>query len=94
LAHWPPYLALAWTMMAPLDADSRLDDAISDTLAKARESGRRVVRRLPTPSLTVADAVRADISRALDRFTSDVIAKMVVIGALLRRATGAKSDGE
>jgi len=94
LAHWPPYLALAWTMMAPLDADSRLDDAISDTLAKARESGRRVVRRLPTPSLTIADAVRAEISRALDRFTSDVIAKMVVIGALLRRATGAKSDGE
>jgi hypothetical protein len=94
LAHWPPYLALAWTMMAPLDADSRLDDAISDTLAKARESGRRVVRRLPTPSLTIANAVRAEISRALDRFTSDVIAKMVVIGALLRRATGAKYDGE
>jgi hypothetical protein len=44
--------------------------------------------------LTVADAVRADISRALDRFTSEVVAKMVVIGALLRRATGAKSDGE
>jgi hypothetical protein len=94
LAHWPPYLALAWTLMAPLDADSRLDDAISDTLAKARESGRRVVRRLPTPSLTIANAVRAEISRALDRFTSDVIAKMVVIGALLRRATGAKYDGE
>jgi hypothetical protein len=94
LAHWPPYLALAWTLMAPLDADSRLDDVISDTLAKARESGRRVVRRLPTPSLTIANAVRAEISRALDRFTSDVIAKMVVIGALLRRATGAKYDGE
>jgi hypothetical protein len=94
LAHWPPYLALAWTLMAPLDADSRLDDAISDTLAKARESGRRMVRRLPTPSLTIANAVQAEISRALDRFTSDVIAKMVVIGALLRRATGAKYDGE
>ena len=26
LAHWPPYLALAWTMIAPLDADTRLDD--------------------------------------------------------------------
>jgi hypothetical protein len=94
LAHWPPYLALAWMMIAPLDADTRLDDTISDTLAKARESGRRLVRRLPTPSLTVASAVRADISRALDCFTNDVIAKMVVIGALLRRATGAKYDGE
>src|SRR5258708_6309915 len=24
LAHWPPYLALAWTIVAPLDADGRL----------------------------------------------------------------------
>jgi hypothetical protein len=88
LAHWPPYLALAWTMIAPLDADTRLDNAILDVLAKARESGRRVVARLPTPRLTLAHAVRADVSHALDCFTSDLIAKMVVIGALLRRATG------
>ncbi len=94
LAHWPPYLALAWTMIAPLDADTRLDAAILDALAKARASGRQVVARLPTPSLTLAHAVRADVSHALDCFTSDLIAKMVVIGALLRRATGAKYDGE
>ena len=39
LAHWPPYLALAWAMIAPLDADARLDDAILDVLAKARDPG-------------------------------------------------------
>jgi hypothetical protein len=94
LAHWPPYLALAWTVIAPLDEDARLDDAIFCTLAKARASGRRVVTLLPTPGLTLAGAVRADVSRALDCFTSDVIAKMVVICALLRRATGAKFDRE
>jgi hypothetical protein len=88
LAHWPPYLALAWTMIAPLDADARLDDAILDALAKARAFGRRVATRLPTPSLTLTHAARADVSHALDCFTSDLIAKMVVIGALLRRATG------
>jgi Halocarboxylic acid dehydrogenase DehI len=92
LAHWPPYLALAWTMLAPLDADDRLDDAISDALVKARASGRRVATRLPTPSATLAHAARADVSHALDCFTGDLIAKMVVIGALLRRATGAKSN--
>lgn len=92
LAHWPPYLALAWTMMAPLDADARLDDAIADALARARASARRLVARLPTPRSTLAPAVRADVSRALDRFTSDVIAKMVVVGALLRRATRATPD--
>jgi hypothetical protein len=93
LAHWPPYLALAWAMIAPLDADARLDDAISDALAKARAFGRRVVARLPTPSVTLAHAARADVSHALDCFTSDLIPRMVVIGALLRRATGAKSNG-
>jgi hypothetical protein len=93
LAHWPPYLALAWTMIAPLDADTRLDDAISGALAKARACGRRVATRLPTPSLTLAHGARADVSRALDCFTSDLIPRMVVIGALLGRATGAKSNG-
>ena len=88
LAHWPPYLALAWTMIAPLDADARLDDAISDALAKARAFGRRVATRLTTPSVTLAHAVQTDVSDALNCFTSDLIAKMVVIGALLRRATG------
>jgi hypothetical protein len=94
LAHWPPYLALAWTMIAPLDADSRLDHAIVDTLARARTSSRRFVARLSTPSHTLATPVRADISRALDGFTNDLIARMVVIGAVLRRATGGASNGE
>jgi hypothetical protein len=93
LAHWPPYLALAWAMIAPLDADARLDDAILDVLAKARASGRRVIARLPTPSLTLASAVRAEVFHALDCFTGDLIPRMIVIGALLRRATGAKSNG-
>jgi hypothetical protein len=91
LAHWPAYLALAWTMIAPLDADSRLDHAIADALTRARASGRRLVARLSTPSRTLVTPVRADISRALDDFTRDVIARMVVIGALLRRATGENS---
>jgi hypothetical protein len=94
LAHWPPYLALSWTMIAPLDADSRLDHAIVDTLARAQTSSRRFAARLSTPSHALATPVRADISRALDGFTNDLIARMVVIGAVLRRATGGASNGE
>ena len=30
LAYWPAYLALAWTLIAPLDADGSLDRAIAD----------------------------------------------------------------
>jgi hypothetical protein len=93
LAHWPAYLALAWTMLAPLAAGTRLDDLIAHAIAQARASARGMIGRLPPPS-TLTPLVRADVSRALDRFAGDVIPKMVVIGALLRRTTTAKSNAE
>lgn len=94
LAHWPAYLALAWTMLAPLDASGRLDHLIMDAIGQGYVCARRVVARLATPRSTLAPAVRADVSSALDQFTNDVIAKMVVIGAILRRATRATSNRE
>jgi Halocarboxylic acid dehydrogenase DehI len=94
LAHWPAYLALAWTMLAPLAAGTRLDGLIADAIDQARASARRMIGRLPPPPSTLTPAVRADVSRALDRFAGDVIPKMVVIGALLRRTTTAKSNAE
>jgi hypothetical protein len=93
LAHWPAYLALAWTMLAPLAAGTRLDGLIAHAIAQARAAARRMIGRLPPPS-TLAPAVRADVARALDRFAGDVIPKMVIIGALLRRTTTAKSNAE
>ena len=94
LARWPAYLALAWTMVAPLESNIRLDTAIVDVLGKARASGRRLATRLPAPWPSLGPAARADISEALARFTGDVIAKMVVICALLRRLTPATHGGE
>lgn len=93
LAHWPAYLALAWMMLAPLAAGTRLDGLIAHAIAQARASARGMIGRLPPPS-TLTPAVRADVSRALDRFGGDVIPKMVVIAALLRRTTTAKSNAE
>jgi len=83
LAHWPPYLALAWTIVAPLEADGRLGPAIDDAVAKARVGAGRIAGLLPTLSDTPAAHVA--IREALERFTGDVIAKMVVICGLLRR---------
>src|ERR1700746_2315624 len=40
LAHWPAYLALAWTMLAPLAAGARLDGLIAHAIAPARASAR------------------------------------------------------
>ena len=89
LAHWPAYLALAWAMIAPLDADGWLEQAIADAVAKARVRAARVATRLYAPPAdSLALNIRATIRSAVEPFTGDVIAKMVVICAVLRAATG------
>jgi hypothetical protein len=86
LAYWPGYLALSWVLIAPLDADGSLETAIADALVKARAQAARLVTRLRAPPIdpTTATAIRI----AVEPFAGDVIAKMVVICALLRAATG------
>lgn len=84
-SYWPAYLALSWAQIAPLDADGSLERAIADTRAKAHARARCLATRLGAPPLDAAtkDAIRA----AVEPFAGDVIAKMVVICALLRPAT-------
>lgn len=86
LAYWPSYLALSWALIAPLDADGSLETAIADALVKARAQATRLVTRLRAPPIdpTIARAICA----AVEPFAGDVIAKMVLICALLRTATG------
>lgn len=85
LAYWPTYLALSWTLIAPLDGDGSLETAIADALVKARVQAALLVTRLRAPPLdpTTAVAIRA----AVEPFAGDVIAKMVVICTLLRTST-------
>jgi hypothetical protein len=87
LAHWPAYLALVWTMLAPLGFDQRLDRAIEDAIAQARARARHLVAQFPSPLPAIRRATARGVARAIDRLTGDVIAKMVVICALLRRLT-------
>ena len=85
LAYWPSYLAVSWALIAPLDADGSLERAIADALTKARTQAARLAMRLRPPPLDPAaeEAVRS----AVEPFAVDVIAKMVVICALLHAAT-------
>jgi len=88
LAYWPAYLALAWTLVAPMDADGSLVRSIADATAKARVRATCVAMQLHDAAPvdpTLNDAVRT----AVEPFARDVIAKMVVICAVLRAATGA-----
>jgi len=85
LAHWPTYLALAWTMIAPLDADGRLNHSIADAASKARARAAHLAVRPHAPSNGLpGPAIGTAIRAAVEPFTSDVIARMVVICAVLR----------
>jgi hypothetical protein len=85
LAYWPAYLALSWALIAPVDANGTLERAIADALAVAQARAGSLAARFQAPPIdvTTADAIRG----AVEPFAGDVIAKMVVICALLRAAT-------
>jgi hypothetical protein len=87
LAYWPAYLALSWALISPLDADGSLDRAIADARAKAQMQAARLTRLLH--ALPLDARTGAAIRSAVEPFAGDVIAKMVVICALLRTVTGA-----
>lgn len=86
LGYWPPYLALAWQILAPLELGGQLDVAIGSARRDAQRRAARVLRQLgnevaPLPSLASV------IAAAIEPFVGDVILKMTVICALLRDAT-------
>lgn len=84
LAYWPPYLAIVRTMLAPLQADGRLNMLTRSARALGRTHGRALVSRLapgdPPASLEAALA-------ACKLFVEHPIARMTGICAIIRRAT-------
>ena len=85
LAHWPSYLSFAWLLLAPLDSDGRLATAIEQAQRAASVRADRLLVRLAASSPPPAQA--AAISAAIEPFAGDVIVKMLVICAFLRRVT-------
>jgi len=83
LAHWPAYLALAWTALAPL----RPEPLIAACLALARARAATLAAARPPGPVALAPAARPAVATALDRFTEDAIARMVILCGTLRVAT-------
>jgi hypothetical protein len=86
LAYWPGYLALVWAAIAPFDASGLLERSIADAASKAQARAERLSSRLPAPPSPMLVPV---IRSAVEPFADDAIIKMVVICAMLRKATGA-----
>ena len=94
LAHWPSYLSFAWLLLAPLDSDGRLATAIQQAQRAASVRADRLLVRLAASPPPPAHA--SAISTAIEPFAGDLIVKMLVICAFLRRVTawGTRHDPE
>lgn len=84
LAHWPPFLALTRTMLAPLERDGRLRELVRSSRLLGRAHGHMLAVQLEpaSPPETAAEALAA-----CRRFVEHPIARMTVICAIMRRAT-------
>jgi histidinol-phosphate/aromatic aminotransferase/cobyric acid decarboxylase-like protein len=89
LAHWPASLALSQALLAPLDAAGALSRAVEATKALARAEARRLaplLPRLPPPPHMPR------VAGALEAFTGEAIARMVVNGGVLLQAIEPQND--
>ena len=87
LAHWPSYLAFAWLLLAPMDGDGRLAAAIDQAQRAVQSHADGLLVRLIGQAAPPPPALAAWISAAVEPFVGDVIVKMLVICAFLRRVT-------
>jgi hypothetical protein len=87
LAHWPSYLAFAWLLLAPMDGDGRLSAAIDQAQRAVQSPADALLMRLTDQAAPPPSALAAWISAAVEPFVGDVIVKMLVICAFLRRVT-------
>jgi hypothetical protein len=94
-ANHRPVGAIAVKTQHPRDQSPRMGAALIGALRATIVLGGRTVWPAPR-SISLLDSRTSDRARRFSRadcFTSDLITKMFVIGALLRRPTGAKSNG-
>ena len=84
LAYWPAYLALVRTLLAPLQADGRLDALTRSTRTLGHAHGAMLASQLKpaAPPDTLAGVLKS-----CRLFVEHPIARMTGLCALIRRAT-------
>ena len=84
LAHWPAFLALARTRLAPVAGD--LQEARELTRAYAGAQAGPLQKAFRATSPLPATHHREGLKRVLDRFTGGLIPEMIAVGLMLRGA--------
>jgi hypothetical protein len=86
LAHWPPFLALAWERLSPLAHDGRIDEIIAANLKTAGAISQRLAANVSTNEQGPEEKVAEQANAAIDLFIRYAIGRMVPIGRLLAAA--------
>lgn len=86
LSHWPAFLALAWTRLAPLDAAGEVGPMIERNRDVARGIGRQLAAHIQPSGPTLPADVQAQAEAAVDLFIGYAISRMVPLGGILSRA--------
>ncbi len=84
LAHWPGFLSLYWTILAPLHDDGRLADCIDAVLEDGRKRGSRMAAALgatPEP----AEETRRGVLESLENLVPNAMGRMIPVVSLLKR---------
>ncbi|WP_426440355.1 hypothetical protein [Bradyrhizobium genosp. P] len=88
LANWPSFLALTWSLIAPMEADGRLPMAIERTLTAADARAKALLPFLTPPTEAMDSAVRDIVCKALEDFARGAIVKIIPITQALMTAVG------
>ena len=84
LAHWPGFLSLYWTILAPLHNDGRLATCIDTALEDGRERGGRMAAALgdtPEPS----EETRRGVLESLENLVPNAMGRMIPVVSLLKK---------
>jgi hypothetical protein len=87
-AHWPAYLSLAWSQLAPLSLSGELAALIRRTEHQGRECAAVLANARGTVAST-DDETRASAAQAINSFARHAISRMVPVGQMLRQSLGA-----
>ena len=85
LAHWPAFLELYRSTIAPLDGDGRRAASIDAVIADGRSRGARLASRLSAGPVPSGEARAATVA-TLEEFYENAIARMIPVVGLLKKS--------
>lgn len=94
LANWPAFLALTWSLIAPMEADGRLRTAIDQTLTEADIRAQTLLPFLASPAEALESMTRDAVRKAVDEFARSAIVKVIPITRVLMTGVGISLEDE